>query len=405
MSSTTSSFSIDDNATFSMFYTSNTSLENSTSTSFEYVANVSESVGIHAKSFREYDIHIAALWMYRNSWKVVAPLGLLGNFVIILVSLKIKPFNSTSLFINSLAVVDIFVICSRMPMKTVPLDSTMLCKYMWYLYNALPLFSNYILLFWTIERFIAVHFPLRVMDLCTLKRTALAIVVAGLFSFAVNIAWPVSIVLSQNGKGCTVYKDKREFIYETWYKVDTSIFVLTPMIIIFLCNMSIICRLQQSTKRHRQMTSNEESRQKREKVQRSTTIILLSVSFAFLILHTPIAVYNCMAMSATVITDQQVRATWSFINLFGLTMLELQNSVNFYFYFLTGRRYRQATFSIFFPCRSVTTDTGTKPDSTTKITGVYSTETRMGGTVSNKCATYNINPTKLDQGLEETERI
>ena len=104
-------------------------------------------------------------------------------------------------------------------------------------------------------------------------------------------------------------------------------------------------------KRHQQMISNGESRQKRDKEQRNTTLTLLAVCFAFLILHTPLAVYNCMAMTAITFCDNQVRVNWYFINYFGLTMAEVQNSINFYSYFLIERRYRQLTFSLLVSCK------------------------------------------------------
>ena len=288
--------------------------------------------------------------MFGNSWKIVAPPGLLGNAIIMIVTLKMKPFNSTSLFMLLLAMVDFLLICARIPFKTVPFSSTFICRTMWYLYNAFPLYSNYILLLWTIERFIAVQFPLRVMEWCTLKRTTIAILAAGVFSFSVNIAWPVSIIGKPSGGGCVLYDDKWEFIYKYWYNVETSILVFIPMIIIGLCNIKIIHCLRQLTKRHQQMTSNEESRQKKEKEQRNTTITLLSVSFAFLILHTPLAIYNCLALSTTRMTDQEAIASWDFFNFFGQIMMELQNSVN-YLYFLTARRYRLILSKLFLPCR------------------------------------------------------
>ena len=166
-------------------------------------------------------------------------------------------------------------------------------------------------------------------------------------SFSVNIVWPVNIIVAPNGKGCILYMDKRDFIYEIWFKVDSSIFVFIPMIIIFLCNIMIICRLQQSTKRHHQMTQNDVSIQKREKEQRKTTIILLSVSIAFLLLHTPYAVYNCLAMVDALTGDQEAYAKWTFFNYFGMTTAGLQNSVNFFLYFLSGRRYRRTVCGLF----------------------------------------------------------
>ena len=344
---------------------SNTTLSENATVLLEALDNATEPVETFGKTFRDYDIFRVAVWLFMDSWKIVAPPGLLGNAIIIIVTLKTKPFNSSCLFMLSLAIVDLLTICARIPFKTVPMTSTVICRTLWYLYNAFPLFSNYILLFWTIERFIAVQFPLRVTEWCTLKGTVISILAAGVFSFSVNIAWPVSIIVKSSGRGCALYDDKREFIFKYWFKVDTSILIFIPMIIIGLCNIKIIHCLRQSTKRHKQMTSNEESRQKRVKEQRNTTITLLSVSFAFLILHSPLAVYNCLAMSTTVITDPKSIAIWEFLNLFGLALAELQNSINFYLYFLTGRRYRQIMSRTFLPCRNK--NDSQRPKSATKL--------------------------------------
>lgn len=299
----------------------------------------------------DYAIFQTGLWLFRNGWKIVSPPGLLGNVLIVVTTSRMRPFNSTSLFVISLAVVDLLVISCRISFRRVPFSSTTICQLRWYFYNALPLFSNWILVLWTIERFLAVQFPLRVMDWCTVKRTAISIIAAGIFSFAVDIPWAVSYILAPAGDRCFIRYESREFMYEIWYAVDSSIHIFIPMGIIFLCNSLIIYRLQQSTKRHMQMTSHDESRQKREKEQRNTTITLLTVSFAFLILHAPLAVYNCMAMSTIEITDRDVRATWEFVNFVGLSVAEVQNGINFYLYFLTGRRYREAIYSLIVPCR------------------------------------------------------
>ena len=355
-------------ATDMQFTGNNTTQSENFTPLVEGLVNATESVQAMEKSFRDYAIFLTAKWMFGNSWKIVSPPGLLGNVIIMIVTLKMKEFNSTSLFMLSLAVVDLLLICARIPFKTAPFSSTSICRTMWYLYNALPMFSNYILLFWTIERFIAVQLPLRVKEFCSLRRTAISISVAGLFSFSLNIAWPISIVGKPSGKGCELYDDKWEFNYKFWYKVDTSLLIFIPMIIICLCNIKIIHCLRQSTKRHEQMTSNEESKQKRNKEQRKTAITLLSVSFAFLVLHTPLAVYNCHAMSRTRLTDQGDIATWEFTNFFGLTMAELQNSVNFYLYFLTSRRYRKIMLRILLTCRPKSASP--ESDCTTKNTRV-----------------------------------
>ena len=77
------------------------------------------------------------------------------------------------------------------------------------------------------------------------------------------------------------------------------------MIVIFLCNSLITIRLQQSTKRHRLITSRDEAMHRRESAQRNVTITLLAVSFAFLVLHMPLAVYNCFSLSRAEMNNQE----------------------------------------------------------------------------------------------------
>lgn len=336
-----------ESVTDAVYTTTNTSFSENITSNFQVSANVTESL----RFFWDYNIYKTGVWLLRNSWKIVTLPGLLGNLFIIIVTVKMTPFNSSRLFMISLAVVDFLTICFRIPFKTVvPRTTNMICDVMWYMYNALPMFSNYVLLLWTIERFIAVNFPLRLTEWCTIRRTVISVAAVGMFSFAVTVPWPVSIVLNPSGKGCIIDPDKTAFIYEVWYKADTSFFIFVPMVIIFLCNITIIYRLQQSTRRHQQMTNNKDAKQKREKEQRHTTVTLLVTSFAFVVLHTPLAVYNCLAMSMLVIRDSQAKATLRFLNSFGLTMAELQNSINFYLYFLTGRRYRHEMIRLFLPC-------------------------------------------------------
>ena len=276
---------------------------------------------------------------FKMAGKITVPPDLFVSVTIIVATLKIKPFASTSVFMGSLALVDLSLNCFRIPFEVVWLESTAACRSMWYLYNALPMFSNYILLCWTLERVIAVQFPLRASQWCTVKRTAVLVTVTGIFSFCISVAWPISIVSSSGGLGCKLDEDKISFIYNVWNKVDSSLFIFIPMVLITLSNVLIIIRLQQSTKRHQQMTSSEESRKKREKEQRNITITLLVVSFTFLVLHTcmPIAVYNSFSLSRADMRRDGNIAKWYFLNFCGLALAELQNSVNFFLYFLTGR--------------------------------------------------------------------
>lgn len=330
------------------------------------------------KGFWEYDIFETAKWIYLQSWRIYAPPGILGNFIVIIVTLRMKPFNSSSLFMTSLAVVDLILICFRIPFKEIEMQSTAMCNVYWYLNNVLPVYSNYILVFWTIERFIAVQFPLKVNEWCCLRNTAFAITGVGIFASLYNIPWGLNHIKSPDRTGCDIVPEWSYFTYKIWLYIEIPIYIFIPMLTIFVCNVTIIYRLRKSTARHKEMTSSEESRKIREKEQRNLTITLLVVSFAFLILHIPAAVYNCFAFLRHEVVGE-AEANWVFINTIGITMSELQNSVNFYLYFLSGRKYRRHTIQLFCPWRKTGKD-DRRSDVSTKITtmsqGVSNSEKR-----------------------------
>ena len=333
----------------------------------------------YVKQFYEYDLWAVSDWLFKHSWKFIAPPGLVGNFLVILVTLRMRPFNSTSFFMTTLAMVDLLLICIRITIKELSFLSDTPCKVLWYFYNVLPMSSNYILVFWTIERLIAVRFPLKVADWCTIRNATIAVSITIVSSFALNVPWPLSIVKSEYFDSCAIDADWYLFIYDVWYIIDSSFFIFIPMTVILVCNILIITNLRESTKRHKQMTSSEDSRKIRDKEQRNVTITLLTVSFAFIILHIPLAVYNTQALSKHEITDHYAYAVWDFINVCGISFAEFQNSLNFYLYFLTGRKYRQNTVNLFFGYlrkrlnkrRERPTSAGTKATpSSTKVTSV-----------------------------------
>ena len=133
--------------------------------------------------------------------------------------------------------------------------------------------------------------------------------------------------------------------------------MLIPMLAILFLNIGIICRLKASTKRHKTMTSSEEANKQREKIQRNMTISLLTISFAFIILHTPMAVHN-LASFARFETNEKERADWLLFNACSFMLFGSLNSVNFYLYFLSGRKNRQHTLALlcFWRRRSVMSD-------------------------------------------------
>ena len=366
--------------TTSMIVNDTTSAQSNSTIFDDLVNTTAASRGTTLKNYLEYEISKTAIWLFFNNWKIISPPGILGNFIVLVVTLRMKPFNSSSLFMVSLAAVDMFLVCGRIPFKEVALENDASCMSLWYIFNVLPVYSNYILLLWTVERLIAVQFPLRVNDWCTLRNTAIAVVGAGIFSALFCVPWGLSQINFVGTPYCTLDKEWREFMYNIWFYVDTTIFAFIPMVAIFFCNILIIIRLKQSTERHKKMTSSEEARKNREREQRNMTITLLTVSFTFLILHVPTVTYQIASFIRFESTPEE-KANWLFLNAMASTFMELQNSVNFYLYFLSGRRYREQTLKMILICRS----RPAKDAHTEKSTGV----TNMAMSVSETASSSN----------------
>ena len=315
-------------------------------TEFQEMTNSTASVSTTAaKTAFDYDNGQMAMWIFDNNWKIVSPPGIIGNLIILIVTIRMKPFNSSSLFMVSLATVDMLLVCGRPGLREMDKYSDAACQSIWYIFNVLPVYSNYILLFWTLERFIAVQFPLRVNDWCTLRNTAFSITGAGVFAVLYCLPWLLSFENDPTSVFCQFRDHWQEFMFLVYFYMETAFLMLIPMLAILFLNIGIIYRLKASTKRHKTMTSSEEANKQREKVQRNMTISLLTVSFAFILLHTPMSVHN-LASFVHFETTEKERADWLLLNACSYMLFDAQNSVNFYLYFLSGRKYRQHTLAL-----------------------------------------------------------
>ena len=98
-------------------------------------------------------------------------------------------------------------------------------------------------------------------------------------------------------------------MFKVYFNRETAFLVLIPMLVILFLNIGIIYRLKASTKRHKTMTNSEETNKQREQVQRNMTISLLTVSFAFIILHTPMAVHNLASFAHFETTERKTALT------------------------------------------------------------------------------------------------
>ena len=222
----------------------------------------------------------------------------------------------------------------------------------------------------TVERYIVVCFPLRASTMINTNRAKKVIIFLVLLMFAINLhfLWTVEIVErqmdSKNVSNCEAAPHHEHLVNEVWPWVDACIYSFVPFIVILVLNILIICEVVEARNHRRQMQNtpehhyhqqttrlrNGDSSTTTSSCRRSCgpgegtklTVMLLTVSFAFLLTTLPMNV-------SLIVTAfwQQYQNTLRQIAQFKLakTVAELlmyvNHSINFFLYCATGQKFRQ----------------------------------------------------------------
>ena len=239
------------------------------------------------------------------------------------------------------------------------------CKLSDYLRNVIYLMSSWLVVCFTVDRYIAVRHPLQRSRLCTEKRAKLFILIVFIACLLTQIHKLIFIKrISRPGHNvCHAPKEIR-IIY---YAIDYFIFglglrFLIPFIIICICNGKIIYHIQQmhrmrkdsrdsycqtnntssanSTSTGTTLTTTNTSVAARNTTQAIT--MLYTVCFVFIITLSPTAVANAIQyIQHMTITDPDLFCNLRKVEM-PLQMIRLSNyAINFILYGFTGRQFRR----------------------------------------------------------------
>lgn len=194
----------------------------------------------------------------------------------------------------------------------------------------------------TIDRFIAVQYPLKANIICTPKRAKITMLVAlpivmvytSPYIFYTNYT-AQKLALSKGGKFMQIY---------SW--VVFCMNSVCPFMIIFIFNMLIIEALRQrylhmNTKDARPMKGEEPAGQPGSSVDTQLVVMLLLVTFSLLVLTLPyyirVAIYTLKAYRQ----DVGTYATYILAKHVTHKLYFTNSSINFILYCLGGSKFRQ----------------------------------------------------------------
>ena len=310
----------------------------------------------HLMQFTAHRVH---KWLSRVVPPLIILLGSAGN-VFSFCILRRKPMLkfSTYFYLMILALADTCVLYFGL----VPLwltegvgydvlaQSVWVCRSFTAFGYAVSNFSVWLILAVTFERYIAVCRPMQKDQFCcqkvARKTTASLFIVMLLvhlhFFFTLDVR-----LWRHNGSPvlqCGSARGYEVLVDTVWPWIDALLYSFLPFVIITVLNARIIVQVLKS-KQLRLGSGSDSCRSRRPAQEGSTrlTVMLLTISFAFLLTTLPQTIVQITArfLDATARDDLQLYARFQLAKTVALMLMYLNHSMNFVLYCATGQKFRK----------------------------------------------------------------
>ncbi|XP_070190166.1 probable G-protein coupled receptor 139 [Littorina saxatilis] len=202
----------------------------------------------------------------------------------------------------------------------------------------------------TVERYIVVCFPLRASAMINTNRAKKVIGFLVLLMFTINLHffWTVEIVERQpvdgnNVSNCEAAPHHQQLVNAVWPWVDACIYSFVPFIVILVLNILIVIEVIEARAHRLRMQSTSERRRACGPGEgMKLTIMLLTVSFAFLLTTLPMNI-SLIVTAFWDHSNNDLRRVVQFklANTVAELLMYLNHSMNFCLYCATGQKFRQ----------------------------------------------------------------
>lgn len=206
--------------------------------------------------FLEYRIYVllSSYFVY-----VTSVPGLLNNPLTINLAFRLRLQSTSEQYMKIIGVTDLFNVVMRIVFYQ-PIPWTDIeCMFTVFITNITYIYSNWVVVRWTIERINAVVFPLKLNTVHT--RLALgSLFILCIWHTAPHLVYTVSVSRVSGVKGCSlvdIYYKYFIFIEHQWY-------MTVPMLIVFIRNIIIIYKVRLISNT-RSMMSNKDTPSNRAK--------------------------------------------------------------------------------------------------------------------------------------------
>lgn len=225
------------------------------------------------------------------------------------------------------------------------------CKLIAYLFNSFSSYGIILVIIMTIDRMIVVRFPLKAATICTSRRAKVASIVTLLVT---SVLRSPNVYFSNllDGRSCVDTSSKNP-INLFYSRTIFVLFSVVPFMTILTLNVIIIYTLKQRSVNFNRENweKEEEASSKPEQRIRSAkdtqlVIMLLTVTFALLILTAPKNLHYVIFLLVDYKQDAQIYAVFNLLYQVTVLMYYTNSAVNFYLYCLSGSKFRQEAWQL-----------------------------------------------------------
>ncbi|XP_064598115.1 rhodopsin-like [Liolophura sinensis] len=283
-----------------------------------------------------------AFYLNRYYLRILCGVGVVCNVAVFLTMYAIKPFTTSSFYVSFLAVVDALALITKLLYIELTRKLSLGdagCKFMLFFGNFTVQYANWVLVIMTLERFVAVWFPLKVNRISTMNKAKVTLFVTALLLTAFNLHF---LWTFQGQPRCRPKPEYAKFMATVWPWLDGLVFGIAPCVLLIVPNGLIIYSLRRAVAAQKTMTSGTENgAQSRYHHQTQLTAMLVTVAVAFVCCLLPGSIFSIVKPYWDYKQSVHQTAQYQLINQLMFFLADCNHALNFFFFFLGGKRFRQ----------------------------------------------------------------
>lgn len=278
---------------------------------------------------------------------VIIIFGTIGNLASIAVLTRPKMrSNATYFYLTSLAVADTLVLYVSGLKSWIRIltniellhTSNLSCKTFSVLFFFSLHTSAWFVLLVTADRFFAVICPLKIASFSSVSRARKMAAFATILIATYSSPLIFDITLVQKGNITIGCWKRTAFMKEVYPYFKLVTYSIIPFTAVFIMNIVIILVIARKT--------IEKTVQNSQNNQYKLIIMLLAVSFAWLLLSTPFSIYPFLFSKEK---TPENKARKFLVKTICFLLVYLNSSINFYIYCITGQKFRGELRNLFCP--------------------------------------------------------